>query len=456
VTADTMAEQPVDLLVLGGGMAGLAAAARAAQQGASVVLVEKAPRTGGSAEYAGYIWTGPTLEVMREVNPGGDRSLAERLVDGYPGAMEWVRSLGVEVKDPVTVLGYGRGSQTDMPQLLSTCERLIRGADRCEILLETDTRRLLIEEGRICGAEVVSASGQQRAITARSTLLATGGFGGNPELRERHIHPLARDLPLRANPYSTGDGLRLGLSAGAAFGQEHAGFYGHLVPSGVAAKGAHELWEATFYHSEHGVLLNLDGRRFIDETVADHLNTLAVLEQPEARALFVCDQHVHDQWMLKPYVEGVEPIDAFKLAYRRGARCAIAEDLDEFDCLPEEWGYPGSVVRRSLQEFNEACQAGRPDPPRTIDAEPLVDPPYYVTELVPAITFTFSGLLIDPKARVLDIEGNPIPGLLAAGADSGGLWFRAYAGGIATALVFGLQAAQTALTPEPATIESVS
>lgn len=175
-----------------------------------------------------------------------------------------------------------------------------------------------------------------------------------------------------------------------------------------------------------------------------------MLDQPEARALFVCDQRVHDEWMLNPYVAGVEPIDAFKLSYRRGARCAVAEGLDEFDYLPEDWGYPGPVVRRALQEFNDACAHGRAEPPRTIDATPLVNPPYYVTELVPAITFTFGGLLIDPQARVLDTHGNPIPGLLAAGADSGGLWFRAYAGGIATALVFGIQAAQTALTRAPA------
>jgi glycine/D-amino acid oxidase-like deaminating enzyme len=93
-------EQPIDLLVLGGGMAGLAAAAPAAQSGASVVLVEKAPRTGGSAIYAGFIWTAPTLEVMREINPRGDPALAARLVDGYPDAIEWVRSLGVEVRAP--------------------------------------------------------------------------------------------------------------------------------------------------------------------------------------------------------------------------------------------------------------------------------------------------------------------------------------------------------------------
>jgi len=362
-------ETAVDLLVLGGGMAGLAAAARAAQEGASVVLVDKAPRTGGSAEYAGFIWTAPTLDVMREINPGG---------------------------------------------------------------------------------EIISSSGERRSINARFTLLATGGFGGNAELRARLIHPLARDLPLRANPYSTGDGLRLGQSVGAGYGTQNAGFYGHLVPSGVATKDVHELWELTFYHSEHGALLNLDGHRFIDETVGDHLNTLAVLDQPEARALLVCDQRVHEQWMLRPYVEGVEPVDPFKLAYRRGARCAVADDLEEFDFLPDEWEYLGSVVRKSLQAFNEACASGRPEPPRTVDAVPLLDPPYYVTELVPAITFSFGGLLIDTDAHVLNEHRHPIPGLLAAGADSGGLWFRAYAGGIATALVFGLQAAETVLTRTPA------
>src|SRR5947208_5305663 len=110
--SDRDLNQPVDLLVLGGGMTGLAAAARSAQAGASVALVEKAPRTGGSAMYAGFIWTAPTLEVMREINPGGDPALAERLVEGYPAAMDWVRSLGVDAKAPVTVLGYGRGSQS--------------------------------------------------------------------------------------------------------------------------------------------------------------------------------------------------------------------------------------------------------------------------------------------------------------------------------------------------------
>jgi predicted oxidoreductase len=72
-------------------------------------------------------------------------------------------------------------------------------------------------------------------------------------------------------------------------------------------------------------------------------------------------------------------------------------------------------------------------------------PPYYVIEVVPAITNTWSGLTIDQHARVLNVDGVPIPGLLAAVADAGGIYHRAYAGGLAAALAFGLEAARTAL-----------
>ena len=432
----------VDLLVLGGGMAGMSAAARAASDGASVVLVEKGPGIGGSAMYAGFVWTAPTVEVMREVNPDADPELSARVVEGYESGLEWIRSLGVAVADPVTVLGYGRGCATDMANYLLACERLVR--EQGELLTSCSAQRLLVEDGAVVGAEIRIGSGEPRMIRARSTLLATGGFGGDRELRAEHIHPLAADLPLRANTESVGDGLRLGRAAGAAFGPPGAGFYGHLIPSKVAYNNPYEFTDLTFYHSEHGVLLNLRGERFCDETVGDHLNTLYVLDQPEARALLVYDERVHKEWEMAPYVEGVEPIDKFQLAYKRGARAAVAEEIEEFEALPDEWGYPGPASRDTLLEFNRQCQAGTPSPSRKLDAAPLVDPPFYVIEVIPAITFTFSGLRIDAQARVLDESGQVVPGLLAAGADAGGVFNRAYAGGLACALVFGLQAAATA------------
>jgi succinate dehydrogenase/fumarate reductase flavoprotein subunit len=432
----------VDLLVFGGGMAGMSAAARACSDGASVILVEKGPAIGGSAMYAGFIWTAPTLEVMRDVNPNAEPALSARVVEQYSEALDWVRSLGVTVAEPVTVLGYGRGSATDMANYLLACDRLVR--DHGELLVGWSAQRLLFEDGAVVGAEIQNQAGEQRVIRARSTLLATGGFGGDPALRAQHIHPLAADLPLRANPHSIGDGLRLGLSVGAAFGPPGAGFYGHLIPSKVAYNNPYEFTDLTFYHSEHGVLLNLAGQRFCDETIGDHLNALYVLDQPEARALLVYDQRVHDEWMMAPYVEGVEPLDKFQLAYRRGARSAVAEEIEEFEALPDEWGYPGPASRDTLLEFNRQCELGAPTPSRKLDAAPLIAPPFYVIEVVPAITFTFSGLRIDPQARVLDESGDVLPGLLAAGADAGGVFNRAYAGGLACALVFGLQAAATA------------
>ncbi len=185
----------VDLLVFGGGMAGMSAAARACSDGASVILVEKGPAIGGSAMYAGFIWTAPTVEVMREVNPDADPELSARVVEHYGEALEWVRSLGVSVADPVTVLGYGRGCATDMANYLLACERIVR--EHGELLVGWTAQRLLFEEGSVVGAEIERASGEHRVVRARSTLLATGGFGGDPALRAR-AHPPAGRRPAAA------------------------------------------------------------------------------------------------------------------------------------------------------------------------------------------------------------------------------------------------------------------
>jgi succinate dehydrogenase/fumarate reductase flavoprotein subunit len=431
-----------DLVVLGGGMAGLTAAARASSEGARVVLVEKSNEVGGSALYAGYVWTAESYERMREVNPDGDPELARVVVDGIEPGLEWIRSLGVTVGAPVVVLGYGRGCETDLAAYISACRTRVREGGT--VVTSARTLRLLHDDLGVHGV-IVEVDGAQLELRARSTLLATGGFGGDPDLRARWIHPLARHLPLRANAHSTGDGLRLGMAAGAAFVGERAGFYGHLIPSCVAYENPLEFVKLTFYHSEHGILLNLSGRRFCDETLADHLNTLAVLEQPEARALLICDERVHRQWMLTPYVEGAEAPDKFRDAYKRGARAAIAADAEELEALPPEWGYWGEAAHESLLSFNRECASGAPEPGRRLDREPLVDPPYYLIEVIPAITNTWGGLRIDAQARVVDGEGTPIAGLFAAGADAGGLYHQAYGGGLAAGLTFGMRAVETAL-----------
>jgi succinate dehydrogenase/fumarate reductase flavoprotein subunit len=432
---NSVTKQDVDLLVLGGGMAGLSAAAWSARQGRSVVLVEKA-ELGGNARHAGFIWTAPTLDALREAVPDGDPRLQTRLIEGFAPAVDWVRSLGVEVQPAVSVLRFGRGHQTSILNYLRACELAIRESPGCEILRPAQAEGLLIEDGEVRGAVVGG-----REIRAASTLLATGGFHAAKELRSTLIHENARDMPVRGVPHNRGDGLRLGRAAGGRFGPEDAGFYGHLLPSGIDFHEDEDFPALTLFQSEHGILVNVEGRRFVDETLGDHLTTLALLRQPEARGLIVSDARIHEEWILRPYVEGLQAVDRFDACYRRGARAAIAADMDELEHMPPEWGYDGAAVKRALLEYN----AGNFDPPRRFDTAPIDRPPFYVIEALPAITFTFGGLLIDDEARVLDHDGRPIPGLLAAGADAGGLYVRAYAGGLAAALVFGLRAAQTAL-----------
>ena len=300
------------------------------------------------------------------------------------------------------------------------------------------------------GARLELPDGSLREVSAGSTVIATGGFQADPELRAVHVHPNAASIPLRSNPHSRGDGLRLAREAGAASGPDGAGFYGHLIPSGIPFADSGDFVGLSLYYSEHALLFNLANQRFTDETLGDHLTTMALIEQPEARGLLIADARVHRDWIVQAYVAGAEATDKFAVASRRGGRCGVAQSLDELAHLPEEWGYDGEAIAAAITAFNATTGAGHdPDPGRALDRQPLDEPPYYVIEAIPAITFPFYGIRIDSSARVLDEAGEPIPGLLAAGSDTGGLYVRAYAGGIASALVFGLSAARTAMSVEP-------
>lgn len=426
-------------------MAGLTAAARAARDGASVALVERADEVGGSARYAGYLWTASNGALLAEADPGGDPQLRQALVGRFADAVDWVRSLDVPLGDEVTLLRYGTGRRIDTAAYVVACTKVLADAGG-EILCGTITDSLVVDEAGVHGVDVRIPGGSTRRLSATSTVLASGGYQGDPQLISTLIHANAPLMPLRSNPMSKGDGLRLGQRAGAAFGKQDAGFYGHLVIADVPLDDPMQFANQTLYYSEHALVFNHRGERFIDETLGDHLTAIATVEQPGARCLVVADQRVRDDWMLGAYVEGITPVDRFELCRRRGGRFALADSLEDFDYLPEDWGYPGVTIREAIERFNDDARAGEPDAlGRRFDPLPLDQPPYYVIEAQAAITFTFGGILVDDRARALGGDGRPIPGLLTAGADAGGLFVRAYAGGLAAAAVFGLLAAETAL-----------
>lgn len=435
-------DNSVDLLVIGAGMAGLTAAARASSRGARVTVIEKGPAIGGSAQFAGYAWTAPTREIMAEINPHGEESLRNAVVDDFAAGLDWIRGRGVHCADGVPVLRYGIGHAFDTVQYLDACAREVKAAGGAVHTGATVTG--LVTEGEaVVGATVRLADTSEQEIRARNVLLATGGFQADAGLVEKHLHPLASSFPLRSNPHSDGAGLALAQSVGADFGPADAGFYGHLLPAGLPFRDSGDFVGLSLYYSEHALLFNLHNQRFVDETQGDHLTAMALMEQPEARGLLVADARVYEDWICGSYVEGAVAVDKYTEVAKRGGRCGVAEKLEEFEYLPEEWGYDGAAIAEEIRRVNAAGQ--KVLPPREYDFSPLDRGPYYIIETSPAVTFPFGGVRIAEDTSVLRADGTAIPGLLAAGSDTGGVYRRAYAGGLAPALVFGLRAGDAAV-----------
>lgn len=434
-------DNTADLLVIGAGMAGLTAAARATSRGARVTVLEKGSEVGGSAQFAGYAWTAPTREMMAEINPHGEEALRNAVVDDFAAGLDWIRGRGVDCADGVPVLRYGIGHAFDTAQYLHACVKEIK-AGGGQVLTGMQVLGLITEGETVVGADVRAKGGEAAQIRAGHVLLATGGFQANAELVEQYLHPSASQFPLRSNPNSDGGGLNLAQSVGADVGPRDAGFYGHLLPAGLPFRDSGDFVGLSLYYSEHALLFNLENSRFIDETQGDHLTAMALMEQPESRGLLIADSRVYEDWICGSYVEGAVAVDKYTEVAKRGGRCGIAESLEEFEYLPEEWGYDGAAIAEKIRRINAAGQ--KVLPPREYDFAPLDRGPYYIIETTPAVTFPLVGIRIDDQSSVLRADGTPIPGLLAAGSDVGGIYRRAYAGGISAALVFGLRAGDAA------------
>jgi succinate dehydrogenase/fumarate reductase flavoprotein subunit len=423
-----------DLLVVGGGVAGMAAAAHAAARGARVTVLEKTERLGGSgALSAGIVWTAPDEATLRRVCPDGDPELGRVLVEGFDAAVERALDAGVHVSERWTgQMGFGVAHRVDMRALLerwrdtvvSAGGRIELGARAGELVRDGD--------GGIRGARVAGAGADTSAteITGAAVLLATGGFQGDPALVRGAIGSGAEAMLVRSHPGATGDGLRLARAAGAADARGRGdGFYGHLVPSPLESWRPDEFLPLTQYHSRQGVLVNREGRRFAEEWRGDEISNQSALRQSGSRAVLLFDERVRTEHALAaPYPHG-QLVDRLALAEEVGARVGHAPTLKRLIAGVAGWGVDADRLAETL--------SARPDS--------LREPPFHALEVQPTITFTFGGVRADADGRVLDEHGRALPGLFAAGADVGGLQGPGYVGGLVLGLVFGPRAADAAL-----------
>jgi succinate dehydrogenase/fumarate reductase flavoprotein subunit len=439
----------VDLLVLGAGMAGLAAAAEAAAAGAVVGVAEKLPEVGGSAAMSAGIFWAPRddVELFGRI-PGGEPELGLALTKDFPAAAAWVRSTGIEMSEQIDgpYFGFGVGWQIDVRGFFEWCRRQVEAAGGW-VVRETAGRELLrAPDGRIHGAVLEGPDGAV-VVEAGAVLLATGGFQGDPALVASFIGPHADRVLVRSNPGSVGDGFHMAGVVGGAASRSLGGFYGHLVGSPVKDWSERHFLPLTQYHSIYCLLVNMHGRRFIDESRGDEYSNQAVAGLPGSRAILLADDATRRARVVTaPYPRG-EVVDRFRAAADAGARYAIADTIEDLIAVVAGWGVPAGTLRATLDAYDRAV-AGEEvalDAPVSARPGPLRVAPFHALEVQPALTFPLGGIRIDVDGRVLDRDDRPVPGLFAAGADAGGLYHEGYGGGLGMSCVFGRRAATAAL-----------
>ncbi len=438
-----------DLVVIGGGMAGMSAAAEAAGQGARVAVCEASDRVGGTALLStGNVWTVQTDEAFRAADPDGDTELWQIVRDHMDDSLDWVASLGVPVRerhkssssstyDPPPI-----GRNIDIETFMVRSRRAVERSGGW-VLNGTTVSKLQTRGEAVEGAIIETvATGERLNVGSRGVLLASGGFQANADLRARYLGKVvAESVAVRSNLHSQGTGLRLGLQVGASPTPRMDTFYGVIVPAipGVLSEGDYR--GVVIHGAVYGVALGSDGRRFIDESVG--AVPLANALARARRALLVVGPDTNATAVDRL---GMGLMDLMRTAQSRGARCALDLTTESLATTVSEWGYDGVAAKATLAEFDEAMQLDAViAPARKRHHIAIGTGPIAVLEVKTAMTSTFGGIQTDIHGQALDRVGSPVPGLFAAGVDQGGYNVSGYVGGLSRALVFGRRAARKAL-----------
>ena len=430
------------VVIAGGGLAGLTAAQRATELGTRVTLLEKGDRPGGSFIYSsGYVWSYMDLPTFRKEAPGGDATLQRLILERLGSCLAWLKEEGGALTARETGNPLTFGARFDPERTVQALVDRIE-ASGGEVLTDTALGTLLEgPAGRVTGVRV-SSSGERHAADA--VILASGGFAGDPELVGRHIIGGPGRMLVRAHPRSTGDGLRVALEKGALASSGFDEFYGRNLPAPPAEFPPERFVEVSQLYGRYAVAINARGERYADEGAdwSETALTQATAHQPGLYAWYVLDAAGLEGRVRERTAE--EMVDT---ARSTGGTVIEAETLMELADRLHEHGVPRDAFLHTVEGYNSAVTEGNDlSPSRSGPAQPLRVPPFVAVKVAPSITHTVGGLAVDAGCRVLRRKDErPIPGLYAAGVEVGGVSVGGYTSGLASALVFGRTAAESAV-----------
>ena len=454
-----------DVVVVGGGIAGLSAAVSGAEAGASVVLLDRAAaaESGGNTRYTeAYL-------RMKSIDEPAD-GLAEALVDDFMGhpdpsitagvGHEWAQRSALLRAHHVVDLDYvdtlvnragptlrwltGHGvTFAPLPTLFPTVstkrlapvggglalvEALGERARELgvEFLFETTARSLVVDEsGAVAGVRTRSEAGPG-TVRAKAVVLACGGYQGSNEMMARYHgpHALTCRPVARGGNYNKGEGIEMALAIGAATAGNFALFHAEPVDPRSGEP------EAAVMALSYGILVNVEGRRFVDEARGPvdawyERITRDIQAQTRGTAWLVLDATSKLVPNLRTGIRTTEPP-------------VKADTIVE---LADRLGIDAGALAETVAAYNSACDPdgtwdpSTPDglattglvPPKSNWAKPIAESPFEAYPVMAANVFTFGGLKVDAESRVIDRDGRALPGLFAAG-EMTGLYYSNYTG----------------------------
>jgi len=440
-----------DIVIIGAGGAGLTAATEAASKGAKVLVLEKMAIVGGNSNFStGGINACYTKEQERlgikdskevfynDTMRGGqylnDPDLVRTLIDNSAAMVEWLQTpmIGADLSD-VGAFGGATNKRIHRPKgggaigahLIPLLQKaaLKQGA---EIRLNNKVIDILSNNGRACGVKVAYAGGEY-TVRAKAVIVATGGFGANPEMIEFYQASLA-GFATTNHKGATGDAFKMVEKFDAQLIQMEQI---QIHPTVVKGTGI-MITEAV--RGNGAILVNKAGRRFVNEMETRDIVSAAVLKNPERSAYLIFDQNVRDS------LKAIETYAKQNLL-SEGATLLELSRMIAVDAVALEYTideYNKAVLAKKDTEFGRNPESME----RTIST-----PPFYAIEIEPAIHHTMGGLKINTKAQVLNKLNLPVPGLFAAGEVTGGVHGAQRLGGNAVAdiCIFGKIAADSAL-----------
>lgn len=481
-----------DVVVVGAGNAALCAAIAAKEKGANVLVLERGPveKRGGNSFFTDgairvayndldnirkiipeitdeeakqivmpkYDQTDFYNDLMRVTEGKSDKGLADRLISKSYETILWMAELGIKFElnenqsfeqDGKRHFWGGLPLKTENKGV-GLIQKLIEKAEELKIDVWYDSRaiELITDNNRIKGI-VVEQKDQVITVNAPSVILACGSFEANKKMRSENLGEEWEKAIVRGTEFNTGDGLTMALAVGAQKYGEWSGCHSIGTDYNAPKVGDFNKPGDIYKKSSFplGLMINKNGNRFVDEGADFRNYTYAkygreVLKQPEQTAFQVFDAQVRPL-LRKEY--NLEEATYFKADSLEELADLMAVNKDQF--------------LKTITEYNAAVQEGDYNPtvkdgkgtvgitpPKTNWALRLNQAPYYAYPLTCGVTFAFGGLHVNQDGEVLNKEGEPIPGLFAAGEMVGGIFYQNYPGGsgLMSGAVFGKLAGSAA------------